>query len=58
MCFILSSQFRLQRETPRKVGYNNAYYNDIFQYFPKIKKLIEKHSAHLEAGMIAVDFKI
>lgn len=37
---------------------SHAYYNLIFQYFPKIKKLIEEQSAHLKAGMIAVDFKI
>lgn len=37
---------------------NHSYYNLIFQHFPKIKKLIEERSAHLEAGMIAVDFKI
>lgn len=36
----------------------HSYYNLLFQYFPKIKKLIEEHSAHLEAGMIAVDFKL
>ncbi len=39
-------------------AFGHAYYNDIFQYFPKIKKLIEQQSDHLEAGMIAVDFKI
>ena len=39
-------------------SFGHAYYNDIFQYFPRIKKLIEKESAHLESGMIAVDFKI
>ncbi|MBP6869478.1 hypothetical protein KBC04_01180 [Candidatus Babeliales bacterium] len=37
----------------------HAYYNFIFQYFPKIKKIIEEKSGHLHAGgTIAVDFKI
>jgi hypothetical protein len=36
----------------------HSYYNLLFQYFPKIKKLIEEQSAHLEAGMISVDFKL
>lgn len=37
----------------------HSYYNEIFQYFPKIKKLIEEKSGHLEqGGMITVDFKI
>lgn len=40
-------------------AFGHAYYNNIFQYFPKIKKLIEERSAHLRSGgMIAVDFKI
>ncbi len=39
-------------------AFGHAYYNDIFYYFPKIKKIIEKNSSHLDAGMITVDFKI
>lgn len=36
---------------------SHAYYNTIFPYFPKIKKLIEEQSEHLHAGgMITVDF--
>ncbi len=38
---------------------NHAYYNVIFQYFPRIKKIIEEQSTNLDlGGMIAVDFKI
>lgn len=37
----------------------HAYYNSIFQYFPRIKKMIEKQSMHLSSGgMISIDFKI
>ncbi|MBV8661401.1 MAG: hypothetical protein JO129_04620, partial [Candidatus Dependentiae bacterium] len=37
----------------------HAYYNSIFQYFPRIKKMIEKQSMHLNSGgMISIDFKI
>ncbi len=39
-------------------AFGHTYYNAIFQYFPRIKKLIEEQSADLEYGMIAVDFKI
>jgi len=40
-------------------GIGHTYYNVIFPYFPKIKKIIEEKSAHLQdGGMIAVDFKI
>lgn len=39
-------------------AFGHAYYNLIFQHFPKIKKLIEEQSADLYAGMIAVDFKM
>jgi len=37
---------------------SHSFYNTIFQFFPKIKKIIEKNSEHLEYGMVAVDFKI
>lgn len=38
---------------------SHGYYNEVFQYFPKIKKLIESKSSHcVSGGMIAVDFKI
>lgn len=40
-------------------GIAHAYYNELFQHFPKIKKLIESKSAHVKSGgMIAVDFKL
>lgn len=34
------------------------YYNQLFQFFPKIKKLIEHKSAGIEIGTISVNFKI
>lgn len=36
----------------------HSFYNSIFQYFPRIKKIIEEKSMHLNYGMITVDFKI
>lgn len=38
---------------------SHAYYSNLFQHFPKIKKVIEGHACHaISGGMIAVDFKI
>ncbi len=34
----------------------HSFYNEIFQYFPKIKKIIEEKSQNIQSGMIAVDF--
>lgn len=39
-------------------AFGHSYYNTIFPYFPKIKKLIEEHTAHIQYGMVAVDFKM
>lgn len=40
-------------------SFGHSYYNNIFQFFPKIKKIVEAQSTHLECGgMIAVDFKM
>ncbi|MDP3788301.1 MAG: hypothetical protein Q8Q60_03215 [Candidatus Chromulinivorax sp.] len=39
-------------------AFGHSYYNNIFQYFPKIKKLIEERSARVCSGMIAVDFRM
>jgi len=36
----------------------HSFYNQIFQYFPKIKKIIEEMSADLESGLIAVNVKL
>jgi predicted esterase len=37
---------------------NHADYNLVFKHFPKIKKLVEEQSVHLDyGGMIAVNFK-
>jgi len=35
---------------------SHSFYNEIFQYFPKIKKIIEEKSNHLQSGTILVDF--
>ena len=40
-------------------GIGHSYYNLIFKHFPRVKKIIEERSYHLDVGgMIAVDFKI
>ena len=39
-------------------AFGHAYYNLIFQYFPKIKRIIEEQSAEVSSGIIAVDFKM
>ena len=38
-------------------GISHDYYNQLFQLFPKIKKLIESESENIETGMIEVNFK-
>jgi hypothetical protein len=37
---------------------SHSFYNEIFQYFPKIKKIIEEKSKHFQSGMITVDFSM